>query len=267
MAMGSEQDGSPSEPKIERSVPRLPGVKGAVAIIPIRGVIVQHSADFWYGDVTTDWIGRAIDEMQANTNVGAVVLDIDSPGGVVFGVEETADKIRGYRGGKPIYAVANGMAASAAYWIASAAEKFYVIPSGQVGSIGVWQPHVDISGWQEKAGIKTTLVSAGKYKVEGHPFAPLEEEARGTLQAEVNAYYDRFVAGVAANRGVRPSEVRSGFGEGRMVLAEAAKAEGMVDGIATLDSLLAGIIKPKAGEKAGNRNLAMATLGIMEAEA
>jgi signal peptide peptidase SppA len=254
---------------VEARVPRLPTVKGAVAVMPIRGVIVQHREDTWYGGVTTDWIGRTIDELQSNPNVGAIVLDVDSPGGIVYGVEETADKIRNYRGSsKPIYSIANGMAASAAYWIASAADKFFVIPSGQVGSIGVWQPHVDVSGWEEKMGVKTTLISAGKYKVEGHPYAPLDDEARASMQGEVDAYYARFLSGVAANRGVKVADVKNGFGEGRVVMSDVAKAEGMVDGVGTLDELLAAIIRPEKGAapKAGNRNMTSARIRIAEAE-
>ena len=250
----------------EARVPKVPKAKGAVAVVPIRGVLVQHREDTWYGDTTTDWIGQAIDELESAQNVGAIVLDVDSPGGIVFGVQEVADKIRSYRGAKPIYSVANGMAASAAYWIASASEKFYATPSGQVGSIGIWQPHVDISKWEEAQGLKTTLIFAGKYKVEGHPFAPLDDEARATMQAEVDAYYDRFLAGVAANRGVTPSQVRKGYGEGRLVLSEPAKSERMVDGIATLDELLAGILRPKEPiAKSSNRNLVLADILLCEA--
>jgi len=237
--------------------------KGSVAVIPIRGVIVQHASDLWYGDIATDWISRAMSEMVANQSVGAIVLDIDSPGGVVFGVEETAAKIRALRDQKPIYAVANSMAASAAYWIGSAATKLFVTSGGQVGSIGVWNMHVDISKMEENFGIKTTLVSAGKYKVEGHPWAPLDDEARAEMQRGVDVYYEKFVAGVAENRGVKTVNVRKGFGEGRLVMADAAKAEGMVDGIATLEDVLSALIKETPQGSTGRRvNTASAQIAL-----
>lgn len=252
----------------EAKTPKLPIVKGTVAVVQVRGVIVQHASDLWYGDVTTDWIAQSVGDMAANPNIGAVVLDIDSPGGVVFGVEETADKIRSLRqsnGGRvPIYAVANSMAASAAFWLATAADKFYVTPGGQVGSVGVWQAHVDVSAWQEKMGIKTSLVSAGKYKVEGHPWAPLDDEARAAMQEEVDAYYEKFIAGVAANRGTKPADVRKGYGEGRLVMSGPAKEEGMVDGIATMEELLSGIIRPKQ-ESGGRGRMAAAEIAMAEA--
>jgi capsid assembly protease len=239
-------------------------VKGAVAVIQIRGVIVQHGADAWMGDTATERVARAIDDMQANPNVGAIVLDVDSPGGVVFGVRELSEKILASRdGAKPIYSIANSEAASAAYWIASAASKFFVTPSGQVGSIGVWSMHIDASKAMEDMGYAVTLVSAGKYKVEGHPFGPLEEEARAHMQEEVDAYYDQFAAGVAAARGVKASAVRSGFGEGRMLMAEPARVEGMVDGVATLPELLAALIRPGTGR---GGNMADAEIALAEVD-
>jgi len=244
----------------------IKAAKGSVAVIPIRGVIVQHANDLWYGDIATDWISRALSEMMANQSVGAIVLDIDSPGGVVFGVEETAVKIRDLREQKPIYAVANSMAASAAYWIGSAATKLFVTPGGQVGSIGVWNMHVDISKMEENLGIKTTLVSAGKYKVEGNPWSPLDDEARAEMQRGVDVYYEKFVVGVAKNRGVKTVDVREGFGEGRLVMADAAKAEGMVDGIATLEEVLSALIKQTPQGSVGRRlNTASAQIALANA--
>jgi len=91
-------------------------------------------------------------------------------------------------------------------------------------------------------GIKTTLVSAGRYKTEGHPYGPLDEEARGEMQRRVDAFYDDFIQAVARNRGVRVPAVRNGFGLGRVVNAREAEAEGMVDGIMSLDEVLRGMI-------------------------
>jgi capsid assembly protease len=262
-----ELDDLPPEPSITlAAAPRLPAVKGMVALLPIRGTIVQHREDAWFGDVAADSISRLVDEAMGNPQVGGLVLDVDSPGGIVFGVEELADKIRGLRGTKPIYSIANSMAASAAFWIASAADKFFVTPGGMVGSIGVWQAHMDVSGYEEKLGVKTTLVSAGKYKVEGHPWAPLDDEARAAMQTEVDQYYAKFVDGVAKNRGIRSAAVRGGFGEGRMVLAEPAKAEGMVDGVTTLEELLGRVLGKRQNGQDSKAASRIAALEIAKAE-
>lgn len=246
----------------EAKVPRLPKVEGAIGVIPIRGTIGQH-ADDWWASTSTDLVAAQISALVGNPSVGAVVLDIDSPGGIVYGTPELATVIREARGGKPIYSLANSMAASAAYWIGAAADKFFVTPSGEVGSLGVWNAHTDFSKADEAEGIKTTLVSAGEFKTEGNPFEPLSDEARADMQASVDRYHEMFIAAVADGRGVSKSTVRDTFGKGRMMGAPAAIKAGMVDGESTLPELLAGIMKPR---KKGSRTAtAKARLALEEA--
>jgi signal peptide peptidase SppA len=241
----------------EAKPPKLPTIKGSLAIVPVVGVIAQHAS--WYSDVSTDRLGRTLDDLMADASVGAIVLNFDSPGGVVYGTPELGEKIRGYRGnGKSIYAVANATAFSAAYWLASQAEKLFVIPSGQVGSIGVWSAHVDISGYEEKLGIKTTLVSAGKYKVEGHPWEPLGDEAREEMQREVDMYHGMFIDAVAKGRGVKTSIVREQYGQGRLIEASRAVEIGMADGIATLDEVVGSLARSQRDRKTSVENLRLA---------
>ena len=262
----------PAEPMIvsepptvdQAAVPRLPKTSGQVAVIQIRGIIGQHGGSDYWGGAYTETIAAQLAQMVASPTIGAIILDIDSPGGIVYGTPELADGIRTLRESKPIYAVANGMAASAAYWIGSAATKLFVIPSGKTGSIGVWSGHVDISEALEKEGIKITLVHAGEYKVEGNPWEPLGEEAQAEMQASADRYYDMFLDGVAANRGATKAVVRESYGKGRLLGAEAAKAAGMVDGIAGVPDVLAGILKPrKSKQRATALGLAVA---VAEAE-
>ena len=134
------------------------------------------------------------------------------------------------------------MAASAAYWIATAADEVVVSPSGQVGSIGVFAAHEDISKALEDEGVAVTLVSAGKFKTEGTPFQPLSSDARAKMQQMVDEFYGMFTNAVARNRDVATSTVKNGFGEGRMVLAQDAVSAGMADGVATLDQTLARLL-------------------------
>ena len=112
-------------------------------------------------------------------------------------------------------------------------------PGGQIGSIGVVAVHDDLSKAAEQAGVRRTFVYAGRYKVEGHEHAPLDTAARAEIQGQVNAYYDAFVRAVAAGRKVAAQDVRSGFGEGRMVLSVRAVALRMADRVGTLDATLA----------------------------
>lgn len=218
----------------------LPSVRGKVQVLPVYGVISQRMNMMmeFSGGTSTDLLGRAFDRAVADPEIGAIVFDVDSPGGSVFGVQELATKILQARGTKPVVAVANSLAASAAYWIASAADELIVTPSGEVGSIGVYGMHMDWSGYNEKEGIKPTYVSAGKYKVEGHPDAPLGDDAKAAMQESVDTYYEAFVGGVAKARGVKASDVRSGFGEGRVVTADKAVSANMADRVATLEQIL-----------------------------
>lgn len=210
---------------------------GAVAVIPVFGTIHQHAgvmADY-SGGVSTEGLAKALRSALADPEVSAVVLDIDSPGGSVFGVPELAEEIYRARGSKPLVAVADSLAASAAYWLACQADEMWVTPSGYVGSIGVYMAHVDRSSAYEKAGLRVSYISAGAYKTEGNDAEPLSEEGRANWQGDVDAYYGMFVNDVARARGVSAATVRGGFGEGRTVMARAAKTEGMVDQVGTLE--------------------------------
>lgn len=208
---------------------------GRVARLNIYGIVSQYAS--WWG-TSTETIGQQFDLLMTDKSVGAIVLNIDSPGGSVYGTKMLADKIFAARGIKPVYAIANSLAASALYWIGSSAEQFYVVPGGEVGSVGVYCMHVDWSKFNEDLGVNPTYISAGKYKVEGHPDAPLDEEARAAMQVSVNQYYEDFIAAVARNRNVKASDVRKGFGEGRCLKDEFALAENMVDRVCTIDELI-----------------------------
>lgn len=234
----------PVEPAAAAPAANKPGQQqGVVAVIPVWGVIANraHMVEGVCGDTgtSTEKLDARIKSAIADPNVRAIVLDVSSPGGSVFGVQEVARTVFEGRSVKPILANANSLAASAAYWIASAATELHVTPSGEVGSIGVYGAHVDISKAEEMQGLKTTLISAGKFKTEGHPYGPLESDAAKAMQARVDEYYGEFVRGVAKHRGVGVDDVRNGFGEGRTVGSKQAKAENMVDEIATLEETIA----------------------------
>jgi len=193
------------------------------------------------GAVSAQRLTAAFRAALNDPEVGSIVLDLDSPGGQVGGIEELANEIYQARSQKPVTAVANGLAASAAYWLASAAGELVVTPSGEVGSIGVFAIHEDYSAMLDKAGVKVSLIAAGKYKTEGNPFEPLGEEAQVAVQGVVNDYYDMFTRAVARGRGVSQADVVAGFGEGRVVMAEQAVRLGMADRVATIDEVISGL--------------------------
>jgi signal peptide peptidase SppA len=210
---------------------------GSVAIIPVYGVIEQHSDWFMemFGGVSVDGLRESLRAALADPDVKAVVLDIDSPGGTVAGVTELAAEIRDARGGaKPIVAVANAFAASAAYWLASQADELVATPSAQVGSIGVYAVHEDVSRMLDEMGVTVTLVSAGEHKTEGNMFEPLSPEAKADIQERVDTTYKTFLADVAAGRRVPVGQVSADYGGGRVFPAKKALTAGMVDRVETL---------------------------------
>jgi signal peptide peptidase SppA len=237
------------EPYEVEAGPRAPsGQGGAVAVLPIYGTIFPRANLFAEisGGTSMERFGAAIDAAANDPQVGSIVLDVNSPGGSVDLLPETAAKIRAARQQKRVVAVANTLAASAAYWLASQADELVVTPSGMVGSIGVVAAHDDSSGFFEQMGVRTSLIAAGKYKTEGNPYEPLSDEGRAAMQAIVDVYYDMFVADVARGRGVGRKAVREGFGEGRVVTASAALEQGMVDSVETFDAALARVMRGKA---------------------
>ncbi len=215
---------------------------GGIAVLPLYGVVTQRGNMVddvsGPGSTSTQQFCTTLRQLLADDTVGQILIDIDSPGGSVYGVAELADEIQSARSQKRIVAVANSLAASAAYWIGCSASEFYVTPGGEVGSIGVWQAHQDYSQALDEAGVKTTLISAGKFKVEGNPYSPLNDEAQSFMQSRVDEYYAAFTKAVARGRGVPISQVREGMGQGRVLGAAAALAQNMVDGIATFNDVL-----------------------------
>lgn len=212
----------------------------SIGVLPLFGTIFPRAnlMTEMSGATSAEVFGAKFDELVNDPTIGAIVLDVNSPGGQVFGVEELARKIYDARGKKPIVAVANHVMASAAYWIGTAADEVVVSPSGEVGSVGAFAAHVDESKAMEMAGIKVTYISEGKYKTEANPYEPLAEEAKAAIQESVKESYDSFVRGLARQRGKPLEEVRNGFGQGRMVNARQAVQMGMADRVGTLEDTI-----------------------------
>lgn len=218
---------------------------GSVAIVGLRGIISQRPTlmSLSFGGTSTAQFAREVVTALADPAVGAVVMDVDSPGGQVFGVPEAAAVIRAARGGKPLVAVTNGLNASAAYWLSSQASEIVSTPSGLTGSIGIYVAHEDLSAALEQKGSKVSLISYGRRKTEGSEFGPLDDETRAAIQARVDEFGEMFVRDVAKGRGVPPEKVRTDFGEGAVLTASQAVAAGMVDRIATLDEVVGALAR------------------------
>ena len=235
---------------------------GAVAVMPLYGVLVQRLGPIsaMSGATSTDAFGAGFRQAVEDPGISALVIDMDSPGGSVYGVQELWQTIMDARGQKPIVAVANSLAASGAYWIATAADEIVVTPGGEVGSIGVFASHEDVSEAEAKLGVKTTLVGAGEKKLSGNPHAPLTDEARADLQGKVDAYYDMFVGAVSRGRGVEREQVLAGFGQGGTVLAKEAVRMGMADRVDTLQGTIDRLVGSRRAARSAPDRRRMALL-------
>jgi signal peptide peptidase SppA len=241
---------------------------GAIAVLPLYGVITQRGNMVedvsGPGSVSTQLFGSSLRDALNDDTVSSILIDIDSPGGSVYGVSELADLIYQSRGQKPVVAIADSLAASAAYWLGCAASEFYITPGGEVGSIGVWQAHFDYSEAYAEAGVAPTLISAGKFKVEGNPYQPLDEDAKAFMQSRVDDYYNAFTKTVSRGRGVSIAQVRDGMGQGRVLGASAALEQKMVDGITTFEDLIKKMQKDTRALRGASANrLAAARLSLI----
>ncbi|MDC6176273.1 S49 family peptidase [Ralstonia solanacearum] len=212
---------------------------GQIAVIPIHGTLVRRTVglEAESGLASYTAIGDQLDAALADPGVAAILLDVDSPGGESGGAFDLADRIRAAAAVKPVWAVANDMAFSAAYALASAASRLFVSRTGGVGSIGVIAMHVDQSVKDAQDGIRYTAVFAGARKNDLNPHEPISDAAQAQLQAEVDRLYGLFVATVANNRGIAAEAVTAT--EAGLFFGQDAVAAGLADDVGTFDDALA----------------------------
>lgn len=195
--------------------------------------------------------------MMADDSVDAILLDIDSPGGHSSQIAEMASEIRQAREIKPVWAIANTSATSAAYFLGSSASKLFASPSSFVANIGTIMVHRDETKQNEMFGIIETPIASSKLKAVG--YEPLNQEGHAYLQALVDDTNDDFVAGVALGRNVTEEIVRNDFGDGAVMTARQGLEAGAVDGIATFDEVVSEMLTNMNG---GHADRVAATSGL-----
>lgn len=199
------------------------------AFVPVVGLLGQGIfAHTSYPEIRTA-LWRAGD----NPEVRAIKLFISSPGGECAGLPETAAVIRAVARKKPVDAYVSDLAASAAYWLAAQCSTITASPSAELGSVGILDAHMDLSGALEQAGIKPTVITAGQFKGERLPFQPLSDAARSHMQSSVDEWYQQFLTEIRQGRGHRV-DPSSAYGDGRLLTAKQALAAGLIDFVGTL---------------------------------
>ncbi|QII37505.1 S49 family peptidase [Rouxiella badensis] len=181
-----------------------------IAIIPIQGTLVQKLGTLrpYSGMTGYDGIRACFLQALNDSEVRAICLDIDSPGGEVAGCFDLVDEIYAARGSKPVWAILSESAYSAAYALASAADKIIVPRTGGVGSVGVIVMHVDWSQKIKNDGLQVTIITYGDRKAESNPYEPLSETAHKAIQSDINEMGRLFVSTVSRNRGITEKTVR-----------------------------------------------------------
>lgn len=216
---------------------------GATVIIPLNGPLSPKGS---YGGTSTERFANQIREAGSDTSVGAIIIASMSPGGLVYGTAEAGDAVYEVRQSKPVIAVASPYSYSASHWICTQASAYYATTSGGVGSVGVRGGHVDMSGFEEKIGMKTTLIASDPEKIAGSPYAPLTDEDRAEMQAEIDEMNQAFIAAIARGRGLDASAVPGVHGAGRVFSSARAAAAGVTDGVMTLRDVVAKVSSSRA---------------------
>ncbi|RAZ84439.1 S49 family peptidase [Cereibacter johrii] len=216
-------------------------VEGGVAVIEVTGTLVHRGGWIGQSSGTTSYEGlmAQITAAVADPSVRGIALEIDSYGGEVAGLFDLADAIRAARAVKPVRAFVAEAALSAAYAIASQAERIVLPRTGAVGSIGVLLVHADFSQAMADRGVAVTLIHAGRHKVDGNPYEALPEGVRADLQARVEASRALFAETVAAGRGARLTRQQALATEAQVLDGAAAVVAGLADEVSDLRSAFA----------------------------
>lgn len=206
-----------------------------VAVVPIDGCLVHRAVLPW--DQTYEGAAAAVAQAAKDPNSRAVVLRINSPGGTVAGASILVDAVRAAGKILPVYAYTDATMASAAFWIASSARTIGAARTAQVGSIGVVAAHLDTSKALEKAGLKMTFITSGRYKAIGNSAEPLGDDARDYIQTRIDAVYGLFVDDVATGRRLSTDKAET-WADGQVFPAAEAKARGLIDVVAGFDEFM-----------------------------
>lgn len=213
-----------------------------VAVVPVIGSLTHRGGhlEAESGMRSYQAISADLDQATADSNIHTILMEFDSPGGSVSGAFELADKINAIADDPEqprVVAFVNGVAASAAYLLASQANVVLSTRNSLIGSIGVVTAHTDVSGAMEKAGIVKTYMFAGDYKVDGNPTEPLSDETKARVQASIDEAYDLFLDAIDRSGRISAEEARATKAD--TFTAPKAEDLGLVDEIISEDQLMA----------------------------
>lgn len=204
-----------------------------IGIINICGPIMRYSEVGLCMDVqSTQSISQDLSAALKNTDVKGILLHINSPGGVATGISELSGQIKAASQEKPVFAYIEGTGASAAYWLASAADKIVINKTGMAGSIGA----VFIIEIDKESNIETIEIVSSQ-----SPNKRLDlktDEGRTEMQTLADDLAKEFIDEVAQNRGVTPDFVMENYGKGSVMMGKKAVNSGLADEVGTFESAI-----------------------------
>lgn len=232
-------------------------MQGDIGVVEIKGGMTNRDSwvNRYVGLISYADIRRGLIYAASRADVKTIVLDIDSGGGAVSGVADTANLIATIDSKvKPVYAISDGAMASAAYWVGSGARKVFLSNTAVMGSIGVIATHMEYSKMLKEAGVGVTVVRAGQYKALANSFEPLTEAAQKQLQDLLNGTYKVFIGWVADQRKVSADEADRRMGQGREFLGQDAVTAGLADGVESFDSMMSKLQRQLDKANSSNQN-------------
>lgn len=219
-----------------------------IAIIPMFGAMTKGSSKF--GGVNSLRTRRAVARAARDRDIDGIMLQIDSPGGMVAGTDELAEEVKAATKRKPVAAHIDDLGASAAYWVAAQADSVTVNRMGEVGSIGVYAVLRDSSEKFEREGLKVHLITTGDHKGAGAPGVPITDEQIAKFQLIVNRINEQFLSAVKTGRGMRIGDVRE-LATGETWVGADAESRGLVDGVMPFEQSYRALVGEVKGRRAG----------------
>lgn len=219
------------------------------AIVSMSGTLAKKMNLFQAvsGGSSTEVLKSQLAKAFDDQDVDRILLDTDSPGGSVEGIQELAHFIFENRNTKPVWAISNEFMASGAVWVGAAAERVILAsPTTQIGSIGVIAMHTDETKRETELGYTNTIIKAGKWKAARNSYKALGKDEHDYLQAQIDEFYRLFVEDVALFRDTPTKTVLDQMADARMFIGRQAIDAGLADEIATLDDLVASVVEPSS---------------------
>lgn len=221
-------------------LPELLQIQNGVGVISIHGPLTNSDSPWnaFFGVTSYNAIREALMFAAGAPDVEAILLDINSGGGAVNGVDDAAKLISVVDKIKPVVSYTDGAMCSAAYWLGCSAREVYASNVAVVGSIGVIATHMERSKQLADNGVGVTVMRSGKYKALVNSVEPLTEEAKSQMQGQLDAVYSIFLNHVAASRGKSADYVDANMAQGREFLGQQVLSAGLADGIESFDSVM-----------------------------